>query len=315
MEKEIFKLVEKYQSIVISRHKSPDLDAYGSQFGMYHALKSYFPNKEIYVVGDSNRLNTFGSFDEVSSEQLSKSLLFVLDTVARQMLLNDIHDEAEKVVLFDHHQNQPDIRYDYYIRNTEASSTSEIVANFLQINNVPINQESAKALFMGIVGDTGRFLYSSTSPKTFRIAADLLDTGFDMSKIFNEMYTETYESKKVKAVFFSTISLTKNSVAYRKNDLDFLEKYQMDTTSVSRGLVNQMSGMKEVPIWVNFTFDTDTKRILCELRSREIPVLEVAKNHGGGGHLLACGCSVQTWEETDIILNELDQLLEEKNNG
>ncbi len=311
MKKAILKEIEDFNSIVISRHKSPDLDAYGSQFGLYHALKNAFPEKKIYVVGDTNRLNSFGEFDLISDDILKESLLFVLDTVARQMLLNDIHDVAKKVVLFDHHQNEPDIRFDYYLRNTEASSTSEIVADFLETNHIEIPLESAKALFMGIVGDTGRFMYSSTKPLTFRIVANLLETGFDMSKIYNDMYTETFASKKVKADFFSTISLTKNNVAYRKNDVEFLKKYQMDSASVSRGLVGQMAGIKEVPIWVNFTYDTQTDKILCEFRSREIEVLKIAQNHGGGGHLHACGCSVLTWDETDIILKELDQLLED----
>lgn len=313
MEKEIYGRILENDSIIISRHKSPDLDAYGSQFGLYHSLKEAFPNKKIYIVGDTNKLNTFGTFDNVDKETLNKSLLFILDTVAGQMLLENLYDDAKEVILIDHHQNQPDVRFDLYLRQTDASSTSEIIAYLLKNNQLPINQESARALFMGIVGDTGRFLYSSAKPRTFRIVADLLETGFNMSDIYNDMYTETLASKQMKADFFHSISLTRNNVAYRKNDIDFLNKYQIDSNSVSRGLVNQMAGIKEIPIWVNFTFDTQSNKILCEFRSREIEVLKVAQAHGGGGHLLACGCSVLTWEETDQILYELDQLLEEQN--
>ena len=315
MEKQIFQFIIESDSIIISRHKNPDLDAYGAQFGLYYSLKTAFPNKDIYVIGDTNQLNQFQDFDEVTPEILSKSLLFILDTVSKQMLQNDDYAKAKKVILIDHHQNDPDISYDIYMKNVLASSTSEMVTLLLQHNDIQITKKAAKPLFMGIVGDTGRFMFSNTSALTFRVVADLVETGIDISAIFNKMYTETFQSKQVKADFFNSISLTKNKVAYRKNDIDFLNKHHMDSSSVSRGLVNQMAGIKEVPIWDNFTFDIQTSKIFCEFRSREIPVIEIAKKHGGGGHLLACGCSVTTWEDTDIILQELDELLEETNNG
>lgn len=311
MEKEIFQLILEFDSIVISRHKNPDLDAYGAQFGLYYALRSAFPNKKITVVGDTNSLNQFQEFESVSQSDLAESLLFVLDTVSKQMYQNDYPIYAKKVVLIDHHQNDPDIRYDLYFKNVLASSTSEMIAKLLQDNNIPITKEAAKPLFMGIVGDTGRFMFSSTTPTTFRVVADLVETGLDISSIFNTMYTESLQSKQMKADFFHSISLTPRNVGYRKNTEAFLNKYHMDSNSVSRGLVGQMSGIKEIPVWVNFTYDPESKKIICELRSRTIPVLEIAKRHGGGGHLLACGCQVDSWDETDQILNELDQLLEE----
>lgn len=310
MEKQILQLIQENQYIIISRHKNPDLDAYGSQFGLYYALKNAFPEKEIHVVGDSNALNQYEPLHEISNETISKSLLFVLDTVARQMLLNDIHDSAKTVVLIDHHQNDPDIRYDIYMKDVNASSTSEMVAKFLQMNSIEINIPAAGALFSGIIGDTGRFLYSNTSSETYRIAADLIDVGVDVSQIFNNMYTESFKSKQIKAEFFNSTSLSPNNVAFRKNDKAFLEKRQLDSSYASRGLVNQMAGIKEVPIWVNFTYNFEDEKILVEIRAREIPVLSVAKNHGGGGHLLACGCTVETWEETNEIIKELDYLVE-----
>ncbi|MBU1144515.1 MAG: bifunctional oligoribonuclease/PAP phosphatase NrnA [Firmicutes bacterium] len=313
MEHKIFQLIIDNNSIVIARHKSPDLDAYGSQFGLYYALKQQFPHKLIYVIGDSNSLNQFGEFDEIDENILSNSLVFILDTVASQMLKGVFYQKAKTLVLIDHHQNDPDIKYDYYIRDTSASSTAEMVVKFLQINNIPINKEAAKPLFMGIVGDTGRFMHNNVKPSTFRAAADLLETGLDIQAIYNSMYVESLKMKKIKADFSNSFLITKNKVAYRKNDKNFLEQYNIDSNTISRGLVNQMAGIDEIPVWVNFTFDTATNNILCEFRSRELPVLEVAKKYGGGGHLMACGCSVSTWEETDEIINDLDKLVEEQN--
>lgn len=313
MENKIINLVKENQIIIISRHKNPDLDAYGAQFGLYYALKEYFPNKQIYAVGDTNSLNSFQDLDEVSEEILSNSLLFILDTVSSQMLKDESYARAKTVVLIDHHQNEPDIRHDLYLRNVKASSTSEMVAKMLSQNGIPYTKDSARALFMGIVGDTGRFLYSGTTSETMRIAADLIDAGVDFSDIYSKMYTETFQSKKVKSDFFHSIQLTQHKVAYHNNNIAFLQKHHLDPNYASRGLVNQMSGIEEVPIWVNFTEDSKNNIILVEIRSRSIPVVEVARNHGGGGHLLACGCQLKTWDETLIVLKELDQLLEEYN--
>ena len=75
----ILDLIKEYDSIIIARHKNPDLDAFGSQFGLYYALKNKYPNKKIYAVGDTNTLNDFQEMDEVTEEIYKKSLEFILE--------------------------------------------------------------------------------------------------------------------------------------------------------------------------------------------------------------------------------------------
>ncbi|MBI9009568.1 MAG: bifunctional oligoribonuclease/PAP phosphatase NrnA [Tenericutes bacterium] len=313
MKNKILKYIEEYSTIIIARHKNPDLDAYGSQFGLYYALKEKYPNKEIYAIGDTNNLNSFQDLDIVSEEVYKKSLLIILDTVSKALIEDLIYKNYSKLIFIDHHRNDPDIPFDLAYQVKDASSCSEIVADFLVEKNIPINKESARALYMGIIGDTGRFMYPSTSAKTFRIASILLESGADIAQIHNDMYSEPRRSKQIKNEFFNLVEYTEKNVAYRKNDIEFLNKYDLDTYYVSRGLVNQMAGMDEVKMWVNFTIDRDTSNIMCELRSRSIPVLSVAKKYGGGGHLLACGCTLKSWEDTDKVLSDLDKILEENN--
>lgn len=310
--KKIIKLIEENQKIIVLRHKDPDLDAYGSQFGFYYALKANYPQKQIFVVGDTNSLNKFQAFDVIDESLYQESLVFILDTVAKQMLEGSLYEQAKTLVLIDHHQNEPDIRFDEYYRDTNSSSCAEMIACFLLESNLHIPLNSANALYSGIVSDTGRFLYKSVSSRTFEIAGKLLEKGIDIQSIYNGMYSEPLRMKRLKAIFFSTVEYTKNGVAYRKNDLNFLKENNIDTYSVSRGMVNQMSGIDEVNIWANFTYEEKSGKILCELRSKTLPIVDIAKKYGGGGHLLACGCSVTTWEETDLIIKDLDQLLEGK---
>ncbi|MDA3931442.1 MAG: bifunctional oligoribonuclease/PAP phosphatase NrnA [Tenericutes bacterium] len=308
----LFDLIKKYDSIIVARHKNPDLDAYGSQFGLYYALKEKYKDKNIYIVGDTNNLNYFGDFDDVSLDTRKESLVIILDTVAKQMLREIDYTYYKELVLVDHHRNDPDIEHDIYIKDINASSTAEIVADMLLKENVGINRESAKSLYMGIIGDTGRFRFSSTTSKTFMIASKLMESGINLQEIHDLVYLETFEDKKIKSIFFESVELTKQNVAYRKNKKEFLEKYNLKSHYVSRALVGQMAGIKEIPIWVNFTYDPEEENIKCELRSRDYEVLKVAKKYGGGGHLRACGCSINTWEETDKVLKDLDLLLEEE---
>ncbi|MCK5762006.1 MAG: bifunctional oligoribonuclease/PAP phosphatase NrnA, partial [Candidatus Izimaplasma sp.] len=79
--------------------------------------------------------------------------------------------------------------------------------------------------------------------------------------------------------------------------------------------VNQMSGMEDINIWANFTMDEENI-VQVELRSKKIPIVDIAHKYGGGGHALACGCTLSSFEEADLVLNDLDELLEkEKQNG
>jgi len=312
MEKLLKKLIQKNSKILILRHKDPDLDAYGSQFGLYYALKAAFPKKQILAVGDTNSLNSFQNLDSVTREDYKDSLVFILDTVAKQMLLGDDYTESKTLVLIDHHLNRPDIRYDHYFLDEKASSCSEIVFKLLKQMKIAIPANAAKALLMGIISDTGRFVFSNTNSETFFAAGELLNLGVNVQEIYNTMYSETLEMKKVKAHFFNTVQYTKNNIAFHKNDLDFLKKFKLDVHTASRGLVNQMSGAKEVPIWANFTFDDRIGKILCELRSRSISIVEIARKYGGGGHAQACGCTVDTWEDTDKVIKDLDDLMEVK---
>lgn len=308
--KQIRRLIEKNDKIIILRHKDPDWDAFGSQFGLYYSLKSRFPKKTILAVGDDNSLNCFQPLDTVTREDYKDALVIILDTVAKQMLLGDAYLEGKKIVLIDHHLNDPDIRYDECIKDEKSSSTAEIIYELLWEMDFPITSETARALLIGIVSDTGRFLYSNTTPRTLADAGELVEFGADLQSIYEMMYTESLNMKRVKAAFSNSIRYSPHNVAYRKNDPDFMKEYGVDIHTVSRGLVGQMSGAKEVPIWANFTFDDRIGKILCELRSRSVPIVEIARKYGGGGHAQACGCTVDTWEDADKVLEDLDKIAE-----
>jgi phosphoesterase RecJ-like protein len=182
-------------------------------------------------------------------------------------------------------------------------------------NNLNIDKLGATSLLSGLVTDSGRFLYPGVKANSFKIAAYLIEQGAQLQEIYEDLYTETVNTKKLKGYFINNFQTTKNNVAYMKNDLTVKDKYNVTTFAVSRAMVNQMAGIKDIDIWVNFTLDEEGL-IQVELRSKILSIVHIARKYGGGGHALACGCTLNSFDEADKVLEDLDALLEkEKQNG
>jgi len=73
-------------------------------------------------------------------------------------------------------------------------------------------------------------------------------------------------------------------------------------------MLSVMSGIEEIKIWLNFTYDISKNAIIGEFRSRSIPIVDVAKKYGGGGHELACGATLDNWDIVDFVINDFVEL-------
>jgi phosphoesterase RecJ-like protein len=173
---------------------------------------------------------------------------------------------------------------------------------------------AATALYGGIVTDSGRFQYGSNLAPLFRTSAYLVENGADPQFIYRNLYVESLESRIMKNYFQTKMKLTKNNVAYMFNDKDVFEKFDVDTFTVSRGMVNLMAGIDKVKIWANFTYDRATGKVFGEFRSRDIVIVDIAKQFGGGGHANACGATLEDFEVAKEVLECFDKLLEEIEN-
>ena len=118
----------------------------------------------------------------------------------------------------------------------------------------------------------------------------------------------------MKNYFQGKMQLTDKNVAYMFNDKDVFERFDVDTFTVSRGMVNLMAGIDVVKIWCNFTYDRNNGKVICEFRSRDIVIVDIAKKYGGGGHAFACGATIDSFEEAKLVLEDFNKLLEENEN-
>ena len=308
MYREILDKIQAFDTIVIHRHIQPDLDAYGSQFGLREIIRENFEGKTVYVVGEESSLDFLGAMDEISDDVYEGALAIVLDVAGSDRVSDQRFKLAKETMVIDHHRNGTDFA-DYFYSDPTQIATCQILTDMCMQEGLKVSKKAATYLFSGLVTDSGRFLYPQTSPLTFRAAAFLSEHGTDIQWVYDNLYQEDMNFKKLKGYFINHFEITENNVAYMKNDKRLKDRFKVTTFTISRGMVNQMANIRGVPFWVNFT-ENDEGEILCELRSKEAPIVHVAKKYGGGGHALACGCTVQAWEETDLILQDLDAMAE-----
>ena len=306
MFEEILQCIKEYNKIVIHRHSSPDGDALGSQIGMKCLLKENFPDKEIYAVGDGAGRYAFmdgTDMDEVEDDFFNGALSIILDCGSAWLISDDRYKLAEKTVRFDHHIFSEKIA-DLEVVDTSYESCCGLVTEFALESGLALSPASAKALFTGMVTDSGRFRYDSTTAKTFRLASALKEQSFDTNEIYGNLYADDFANMQLRAQFVLKIQFTPYRVAYIYTTKEELASYNADTFTISRGMVNTMADIRGVDIWVNFTETED--KVLVEIRSSKHTVQPVAVKYGGGGHAKACGASVKDRAEAMALLEDLN---------
>lgn len=306
-----FDAIKKYDVIVIHRHQNPDGDAMGSQLGLKRVLQTNFPDKKIYAVGDQAGRFSFmeGSvMDEISDDVYKGALAIVLDTSAKSLISDDRYTLAETTIRIDHHIFVEDIA-DIDIDDTSFESCCGLVTYLVREWGLTVDSCAAQALYTGIVTDSGRFYYDATSPRTLALASFLLEKGFNPADIYSNLYTDTYENVKKRAQFVLSIQFTPEGVAYSYSDSQRVRELDMEAQSISRGFVNTMGDLKGVDAWVNFT--ECEQGVLCEIRSKNLDINQIAVAHGGGGHLKASGATLKDRQEAMQVLEELNALVRE----
>ena len=224
---------------------------------------------------------------------------------AAHLVSDDRYRLAQKTIRIDHHQHVENFA-DFELVDTSFESCAGLVAYLAQEWGLIVPSDAAKALFTGMVTDSGRFRYDSTNARTFRIASFLFEQGFDASDIYQNLYGDDLDMIQLRASFVLRIQLTEHGVAYIYTDKQLAESLGVSTFTISRGMVNTMAEIKGVNTWVNFT--ETNEGVLCELRSKNQNINQIAVKYGGGGHIKASGAMVKDRAEAMAMLHDLDQM-------
>ncbi len=300
-------LLVQPKKIAIIPHRSPDGDAMGSTLAMYHFLLKWghiptvispndFPSFLAWMPG-SNKVMVFENNKLECTEILQNAeLIFVLD-------FNALHrtGEMEQVLskltvpfaMIDHHQ-APDDFATFMYSETSIGSTCEMIYNFIEFLDKKewIDTTIATCLYTGITTDSGSFRFPSTTSRTHRIVADLIDRGINNSNIHRELFdNNSFQSLQLLGRALQNMKVfTEYKIAFThlsQKELDLFEYQKGDT----EGIVNYGLSIKGVHLAVIFIEHKDENIIKISFRSQgSFDVNQLARNHfHGGGHINAAG--------------------------
>jgi phosphoesterase RecJ-like protein len=304
--KEISKLFSSSENILIICHINPDGDSVGAQLALYHYFKS--TGKNVSLLAPNNLQEFLKWMDGVSQINIfikDRKKCRVLIDEADLIIMVDFNQanrlgEAEdlviasraKKVIIDHHLN-PESFADLIISDPAMCSTSELVHELICLVNGAnfMNRSYAEALYVGIITDTGNFEHGSYSSRTFRIVAELLDSGIKKETIINLIYNN-FSSDRLRLQGFALnqrmVVIPELNTAYiylSKEDMKEYNHVKGDT----EGFVNMPLSIKGI----NFSalFIEKDNFIKLSFRSKgQFPTNEFASQYfSGGGHLNASG--------------------------
>lgn len=295
----LYEEVKDALTIGIGGHERPDGDCVGSVMGLYLYLKKVCPNAKVQVLLEkpADIFSCIKDIDEIHSDFTTEvekfDVFFALDAAKERLgEAEKYFDQAVKKINIDHHvSNSGSGDMNYIVPG--ASSTSELIYDLIEDKSA-LDEEIARALYIGIIHDTGVFQYSNTSPSTLRAAAELISYGLDFSKLIEEtFYEKTYIQNQIlgRALLESILFMNGKCVVSMldKKTMNFYRAQPHDL----EGIVSQLRNTKGVECAI-FMYQTDVMEYKVSLRSSgQVNVAQVAEFFGGGGHARAAGATMR----------------------
>lgn len=302
---EIFSKIKQYPTIILHRHTNPDPDAIGSQAALAKSLRLQFPDKKILCTGENDvgDLDWINTMDEVKDEDYQGALVITTDTANTPRISDQRYRLGDYLIKIDHHPDVDPYADMSYV-DSKAAAACEIIADFIEAEGLPLTQEIALALYAGIIGDTGRFMYDATSAHTFEVVSRLMETGIDISQIARNESEVTFQQAKLQSLTLEKMQLDESGLVaiavISQADLKALGVTQPQASVT----VSTPGRIKGILTWLVIVEKEDgTYRV--HYRSKGPHIHKLAEAHDGGGHELASGATAHDQVEIDQIFQEL----------
>lgn len=305
----VYQKVKDYQTIIIFGHKRPDGDCYGSQNGLKDIIKSTFPMKSVFVVGEKvDNLSFIGQMDQIEDDIFPQALAIVVDTATRDRISDSRYKLCKEIIKIDHHiilDNYGDIN----VVEELIPATCLLITKFLLSNEtLKISLNGATALYTGTITDTGNFRYRGVNAETFHLAGVLLNYGVDTEWIDQNLSVQSLRSLRLKSYVYRSFKVTKNGFAYAVINRMIIKYYNVGYDEAA-SLVNLLANIKECPVWALII--RYPKDIRVRIRSNGPNINKLAEKYDGGGHHKAAGASLKSWSKTRPFVKDADALVKE----
>lgn len=305
--------------IAIGGHVRPDGDCVGSVMALYLYLKKAMPDVcvDIYLEQPADIFRCIKDIDKISQDFNTDTIYDVflaLDCNAERLGdAEPVFQRALKKINIDHHISNSGCG-DINIIEPDRSSTCELLYGLFDKDK--IDEEIAKALYIGIIHDTGVFRYSNTSPETLCLAAELIKFGFDFPKLIDEtFYEKTYvQSQIMGRAVLESIRFLDGKCIVSMVDRKMMDFYQVGPSDLD-GIVNQLRIVKGVECAI-FMYEVRPMEYKVSMRSNGlVDVAAIAMKFGGGGHIRAAGCNMKGTYHDSInnLAVHIEEQLREKN--
>ena len=302
------------ERFLLTAHEGPDGDALGSLLGMHHLLAQlgkdsvmFMAAKEFPLPIEYRFLPLEEVFHEPPADMADRAVIFLDCGNIDRMPVEFLSEGDNFRINVDHHHDNT-LFGDLNLVDTAASCTAEIVYELAILLGVEITPEIASALYVGLITDTGKFMYENTNARTHRIAAELIDAGVQVDETYRRLY-EHVPIEKLRLV---------------SRALEGIERYCDDRLVIAyvtaadyeasgageemtEGIIDHLRSVEGTMVAALIRDQGDRGRAARKVSLRssggEIDVSAIAREQGGGGHKRAAGFS------TDLELDELVGLL------
>src|ERR687886_68577 len=310
----VVEALRSHDCFLVTTHENPDGDALGSLLAARLGLEQLGKDVVMTLHGDAPLPGeyAFMELDDLRREwpqDADTRVLLALDCANETRIADpSILGRAALVVDVDHHHDNTRFG-DVNLIVPNASSTGEVLRDLFAELAVAMTPEIAEALYIALVTDTGRFQYSNTTPKALRLAAELVEAGADVHRIFQWVY-ETVQFAKLKLL----ARALERAQIYDGGRLVVSHLLRSDFTDIgaaeaySEGIIDYLRAVEGADMAALIRepprSDGPTRRVSLRASTDEIDVSAIARKSGGGGHRQAAGFS------SDASIHEITQFIE-----
>jgi phosphoesterase RecJ-like protein len=329
---EIRAAVETSSTFLITSATKPDGDSIAAQLSLRHLLLNYrgegarvdivnevpCPRRYQFLLPDSKVLKTL---DDALLEKYD--MAFTVDCSPERIgRVRPLFDTARVKVTIDHHKVFTQQGADIFLVNSKAGSTAEVIYGFLEDPawRTPLTPELAPIIYTGMIFDSGGFQYKLTTPHTLRVAAKLMETGFDFSVVAERvLLLKSYPARKLMGRIFSAMKTNRSGViAYAAVSQRMMLECDAHSDDLE-GIVEQMIFTEGIEVAILAIDLADSDEYKLSLRSRgkvDVAMLARKLDPQGGGHDRAAGCNLKGEAEEILwrVVGEVEDLLDLKEN-
>jgi phosphoesterase RecJ-like protein len=310
----VVEAIRERGSFLVTTHENPDGDALGSLLASHRALQSLGKDTVMFLPGPAPLPGEyrFLPFDDLRRElpdDAADRTLLAVDAANESRLGADaaaLHAAPYTINVDHHHDNS---RFgDVNLVDAEASSTGEVLRDVFRDLDVPLTPELAEPLYVALVTDTGRFQYANTTPKALRLAAELVEAGADVHKVFQGVY-ENVQFAKLKLL----ARALERAQVYEGGGLVISYLLRNDFGEVgavepySEGIIDFLRAVEGADMAALIREPprggSPARRVSLRASHDELDVSAIARASGGGGHRQAAGFS------SDASIEEITEFL------